>query len=97
MFPKENYKVQPDSKKWEKIIEDGGAAAPYSPREYKGTDKKDDTVPFLNYSEWNPDLYGGCEMWRGKHPDGKITATGYLKCGSAYELRVTDIPQVPDK
>lgn len=60
MFP--NYKTEKNAKKWIKITKDGETASTFSPREHKDTDKDGDTVALLNYGEWNPDLYGGCEM-----------------------------------
>lgn len=85
------YRLVTDENDWKKVIEDGDDAAPFRARE-TGED-----VQFLSYDDWNPDLYGGCEMIRGVRGDGTPTTTGYVKCGTPLVMRVTQIPEPPTK
>lgn len=85
------YTTINDQKAWTKVTQDGHKAVPYTIRE---TGKEGD---FIAYEQWQPALYGGGELLRGRHPDKSLTATGYIKIGTPIVMRVTNIPQNPDK
>ena len=80
-----------DEAEWKAIVEKGAAAAPFTARE------TNEQVEFITYDNWDPSLYGACEMLRFVRPDDSHTSTGYIRCGSSLEMRVTRIPENPDK
>ena len=76
---------------WQGIVDAGAEAAPFTARE------NNEEVEIITYDDWNPSLYGACEMLRHLRPDGSYTTTGYIRCGTPLVMRVTQIPQNSDK